>query len=674
VKEDERGELRRYLAKGGHMMSIKSLSDIEAIEARPLADFNLPASTYDALVASAKRSPYAKALSFFLKADSYDRAYTWTYAELIGEITRAANAFHSFGVTQEHPVAFVLPNLPETHFTIWGGEAAGLVLAINPMLEASQIAQLLRTARARVLVILAPTPIADLWERLSGELIALPDLRVVAWVDMAAYLGSPAAARPPASAFPFEIVDMRAAMRDQPADRLVSSRKIKAADASSYVCTGGTTGLPKIAVRTHGNEVFDAWAVAKLVEEENTAPRTRFCGLPLFHVNAQLVTGLLPWMRGDHVVLGTPEGYRAKGLIQRFWEIVAHYRVSSFSGVPTIYSALLQTPINNNDISSLQYAICGAAPMPASLIEAFESKTGIRVIEGYGLTEATCASSITPPDGKRAAGSIGLRIPYQQMRAVILDAEGRFVRMADIDEIGVIAIHGPNVFPGYLNPRHNESAWIEINGERWLNTGDLGRQDGSGYFWLSGRKKELIIRGGHNIDPKIIEEALQQHPAVALAAAIGSPDAYAGEVPVAYVQPKPEAAVTEAELAEFAARHIPERAAIPKYIRVSPSLPLTAVGKIFKPALQQLELGAIIRAEASRAGATISEINIDRDSKFGLVARVRVAGNAQPLRTALSRYAFRSELSNEQGASDAARRWLPLGSSGRLNPRSRPLP
>lgn len=624
-------------------MSIKSLSEIEAIEARPLAEWGLPASTYDALVASANRSPDAKALSFFLTADTYDRAYTWTYAELIGDITRAANAFHSFGVAPEHPVAFVLPNLPETHFTIWGGEAAGIVLAINALLEGSQIAELLRTARARVLVTLAPSPMAGLWERLAGELTGLPDLRVVAWVDMAAYLGGQAAALPPASAFPFEIINFRAAMRDQPADRLASSRKITAADASSYVCTGGTTGLPKIAVRTHGNEVFDAWAVAKLVEEESAAPRTRFCGLPLFHVNAQLVTGLLPWMRGDHVVLGTPEGYRAKGLLQRFWEIVARYRVSNFSGVPTIYSALLQTPLNN-DISSLQYAICGAAPMPASLIDAFESKTGVRVVEGYGLTEATCASSITPPDGKRAAGSIGLRIPYQHMRAVILDNENRFVRMADIDEVGVIAIRGPNVFSGYLDPIHNKSAWIEINGERWLNTGDLGRQDADGYFWLSGRKKELIIRGGHNIDPKIIEEVLQKHPAVALAAAIGSPDAYAGEIPVAYVQPKPDADISEAELLEFSAKHISERAAIPKHIRVSSSLPLTGVGKIFKPALHQLEVESVIRAEASRVGATILAISFDRDTKLGLTSRVRVSAQRQALQTALERYAFRSEI------------------------------
>jgi fatty-acyl-CoA synthase len=381
-------------------MPVRNQSDIEAIEATPLSTRALPENTYAALVASAKRTPDAKALSFFLTADTFERARTWSYRELIADITRMANLFHKLGVTPENPVAFVLPNLPETHFTIWGGEAAGVVLAINPMLEPSRIAQLLRAARARVLVTLAPTPGGtDFWSRIAPELANLPDLQTVAWVDFAPYLSEASAeaarkfadpAREVASGF--EIVDFRTAMRSQPSDRLLAPRRIGPQDRSSYFCTGGTTGLPKIAVRTHGGEIFDAWSVTQVLGSA-LSPRTFFCGLPLFHVNAQLVTGLLPWMRGDHVVIGTPEGYRGKGVIARLWEIVACYRVSSFSGVPTIYAALLETPIGDNDISTLEFAICGAAPMPAKLIEAFEAKTDVKILEGYGLTEGTCVSS-----------------------------------------------------------------------------------------------------------------------------------------------------------------------------------------------------------------------------------------------------------------------------------------
>ena len=487
-------------------MPIRNISDIEAIEAVPLAERRLPENTYSALSASAKRTPDAPALSFFPTVSQFDRPFVWTYAQLIEDVTRAANFFHACGVTSESPVAFVLPNLPETHFTIWGGEAAGVVLAINPALEARQIGRLLRAARARVLVTLAPAPEANLWAKISGELSDLPDLRVVALVDPAAYLGgaeaeSASGGEASAGSRSFAVVDLKSEMTRQPADRLVASRKIKPHDPSSYFCTGGTTGLPKIAVRTHGAEVFDAWAVSQVLEAK-ASQRTFFCGLPLFHVNAQLVTGLMAWMCGDHVVLGPSEGYRAKDLISRFWEIVSFYRVSMFSGVPTIYAALLEAPVGESDISSLRFAICGAAPMPAKLIEAFEQRTGVKILEGYGLTEGACVSSVNPLDGQRLAGSIGLRIPYQEMRAAILDNSGRFVCWAATDEVGVIAIRGPNVFLGYLEAQHNESVWIEADGVRWLNTGDLGRQDAEGYFWLAGRKKELIIRGGPQYRPE----------------------------------------------------------------------------------------------------------------------------------------------------------------------------
>ena len=630
-------------------MAIRNLSDIAAIETVPLAERGLPQSSYAALASSAKRTPDAKALSFFLSADRLDATHVWTYAELLGEVTRAANAFATCGVATDRPVAFVLPNLPETHFTIWGGEAAGAVLAINPMLEPKQIANLLRFARASVLVTLAPALNPKAWSGLAAELASLPELRTIAFVDMADYLDNDKreAARvsieEAAASSNLKVVNLRQAMREQPSDSLPAGRTISADDISSYFCTGGTTGAPKIAVRTHRNEVFDAWAALQATETDGSR-RTVLCGLPLFHVNGQLVTGLQPWMRGDHVVLATPEGYRGENVIARFWEIVDRFGVSIFSGVPTLYAALLEIPIGDNDLSSLKFAVCGAAPMPAALIRAFEAKTGVNILEGYGLTEGACVSSINPVEGERFAGSIGLPIPYQRMAAVILDNEGRFQRIANTDEVGVIAINGPNVFSGYLDPHHNEGIFIEIDGERWLNTGDLGRRDSKGYFWLAGRRKELIIRGGHNIDPKIIEDALQTHPAVSLTAAVGSPDAYAGELPVAYVQLKPGSAVTEAELLEHAARTIPEKAAIPKRIKISSSLPTTAVGKLFKPALVEREIEETIRAEAARIGATIASIRLDRDPRTGLRAVVETIDGADRLKEALDRYAVKSEV------------------------------
>lgn len=627
-------------------MTVQNLADIEALERQPLSSHHLPKTSFEALTATAARTPEAKALSFFLSADAFTDAFVWTYAELLAEVTRAANAFYAFGVTSERPVAFVLPNLPETHFVIWGGETAGAVLAINPYLEPVQIAALMKAARARALVTLAAMPGFDLVTKLAPALDGLPDLKIIALADASIYApgAKPGSTRLPLSPLAgVEVVGLTEAMKAQPRDRLVFPPATSSDSVCSYFCTGGTTGLPKIAVRTHENEIFDSWSASQLTASRQGS-RTVFCGLPLFHVNGQLVTGLQIWLRGDHVVLATPEGYRGKNVIARFWDIVAHYRVSTFSGVPTIYSALLNVPLGGADISSLEFAVCGAAPMPAKLIEDFEAKTRVKIVEGYGLTEGGCVSAVNPPSGERRAGSIGLHIPYQQMISAILDETGRFVRRARPNEAGSILIRGPNVFRGYLDPRHNTGLWVEIDGEKWLNTGDLGREDADGYFWLTGRRKELIIRGGHNIDPKMIEEALQAHPAVAMAAAIGSPDAYSGEVPVAYVQTKPGASVTEEELLEFAAAHVPERAAVPKRVRITAALPVTRVGKIFKPDLQKREIEIVIRLEAEAASASLAGLEVDHDPSAGLIARVRVASGRDRLRLALQRYAFKFEI------------------------------
>lgn len=627
-------------------MAVRSLHDIQAIEATPLALRGLADNTYAALQRGAAEYANTPALSFFLNAKDFQHTHDWSYAELFADITRAANAFHDLGIGSTDVVAFLLPNLPETHFTIWGGEAAGIVMAINPLLEASQIGDLLRAANAKVVVCLAPTPGADLWDKIASQLDRLPRVQDIVWVCMTPYVGATAglglrwmAARERSRHRGRRIHNLRALMRRQPQAYLKSNRQIRPDDHSSYFCTGGTTGLPKIAMRTHGSEVFNAWSM-----DAATQPRASgqviFCGLPLFHVNGQLVTGLMPWTHGDRVIIGTPQGYRGDGVIANFWAIVEHFRISSFSGVPTVYSALLQHPAKSFDLSCLQYALCGAAPMPVELFREFERCVGVRILEGYGLTEGACVSSSNPPEGDRRVGSIGLRLAYQDMRAVILDEAGVYLRDAAIDEVGVIAIHGPNVFAGYLESSHNKGIWIDIDHKRWLNTGDLGRQDTDGYFWLTGRKKELIIRGGHNIDPKQIEEALQAHVAVALVAAVGSPDAHAGEVPVAYVQLVAGQDVDSADLMAFASANISERAAIPKRIEILEALPVTAVGKIFKPALQQREIAQVIRQEALTLNIPELSVEVIQDARRGLVAHIAMAAQQAALAKALGRYSF----------------------------------
>lgn len=627
-----------------------SAADIARFEKTPLCAHDLPCSTFEALQKGAALNPAAPAISFFLKGDDYAKPKTITYAELLAKVTQTANAFRGLGLGREDVVAYVLPNLPETHYTIWGGSAAARVLAINPLLEPEQIADLLRAANAKVLVTLEKTPRTDLWEKCCAALDSVPSVeRVVTcsvfdWMDGALGAGLRLASRLRANALKLQtrsvpITRFNRLINKAPSDALIFEAP-KPTDISTMLCTGGTTGLPKIALRSHASEVFDVWALSRFNPTIAAQGISVLCGLPLFHSNAILVTGLLIFMSGGHVVLSTPQGYRGEGVIPNFWKIVDHYRIATFSGVPTVYSALLDVPRHGLDISCVHFGACGAAPMPVELFNRFVRETGIPIVEGYGLTEGAVASSLNPthPEGGPRIGSIGLRLPYQDMRVAILDDRDAFVRWADIDEVGVIFISGPNVFEGYMIEAQNHGIWLEQDGKRWFNTGDLARQDADGYFWMTGRKKELIIRGGHNIDPKIVEEAMHKHPAIAMSAVVGRPDAKVGEVPVMYFEQVPGKPVSKSELARFAQQHVPERAAVPKDFICLRTLPKTGVGKIHKVTLSMMEIERTIREEADNAGVEISRLEVVQDQKRGIVASLSVAKNKDLLSERLSRY------------------------------------
>jgi fatty-acyl-CoA synthase len=615
------------------LSGFRDLRDIEAVEAVPLAERGLPASTYEMIRQGAAPNPDATALIFFLQGMAYERAARYNFRQVIAHIDTAANLFQSLGVTADDTISLILPNVPEMLWSLWGGEVAGAVNPINALLEPDAIRDILLAVQPRVLVTLAPFPQTDIWEKVAGIADQIPSLRTILRVDLRQYL--PGWKRPLVRSIDtkqarrqrlgsIDLLDFGRTMHQASAHQPRSGRVIGPNTISAYFHTGGTTGIPKIAPHTHGNDVFDAWAASQNV---GVGPqKTVFCGLPLFHVNSYIVSSLTPWSRGATIVLGTPSGFRGEGVIPNFWKIVERYRVSFFSGVPTVFTGLNAVPVGGSDVSSLEYAICGAAPMPPEVFRAFEQHSGLRILEGYGLTEAACVSAVNPADGERRVGSIGLRLPYQEMKTVVLE-DGRYVRDCELDEVGVIVIRGPNVFPGYTLAEQNQGLWIEVGdgGRPWLNTGDLGRQDQDGYFWLTGRKKELIIRGGHNIDPQVIEHALRQHPAVQLAAAVGRPDARLGEMPVAYVQLKREATSSEEELLAFAHAQIGERAAIPKRIHIVADLPTTAVGKIFKPVLLAREIEDALAHEVSAvAGVASCRVSASPDKLRGLKATVEV--------------------------------------------------
>jgi fatty-acyl-CoA synthase len=251
--------------------------------------------------------------------------------------------------------------------------------------------------------------------------------------------------------------------------------------------------------------------------------------------------------------------------------------------VPTVLAAALQVPREGCDLSSLKRASGGGSAIPVAVIQTYEQQLGLPVLEVYGMTETSSVHCMNYPGMPRLSGSVGRPLPYSRVRVVKVDADGRLLGDCAPNEIGVVAMAGPGVFSGYLMDKHNQGAFIEPG---WVNSGDLGRLDDEGQLWITGRAKDLIIRGAHNIDPMPLEELLYRHPAVALAALVGQPDAYAGELPVAYVQLKPGAQVSPAELLAYLREHTPERAAVPVALHFIDPMPQTAVGKIFKPTLR----------------------------------------------------------------------------------------
>lgn len=626
------------------LKDLESQLDVSEFEKVPFNQREVPKTSYEIFKNAAKQYTNNVALEFFLDATDFKKSTQLTYKELFKNINRTANFFRDIGIGREDVIAFVLPNLPETHYVIWGGEAAGIVMSLNPMLEAEHLASLLSTAQAKYLVALAPSSGSDIWEKCVKASKSVESLQGIIAVDISHYVS--------ASASPIEKVvqpSHTTLLADLPALNFNDECKKysgdsidfsppKASDIASYFCTGGTTGLPKVAKRSHSSESYNAWAMTKVFQSVFTESLSIFCGLPLFHVNGQIVTGLAPWSQGAKVVLGTPQGYRANDVVVNFWKIVEHYRVNLFSGVPTLFASLQTVPLKGEDITSLKKAICGAAPLPKELFKQFTKKTNIPLVEGYGLTEGACASSLNPGKSMETVGSIGFRIPYQDMAVLILDNHGNYLREANRNEQGCIAIKGPNVFSGYLDERHNDGIWITRGTEIWLNTGDLGRQDENGLFWLTGRKKELIIRGGHNIDPSVIEEALHAHQSVKLAAAVPRPDAYAGELPVAYVELRDNANVTPEQLRTFAELQISEKAAWPKKITIMDKMPVTSVGKLHKPTLVHLEVESVIRDICKRLNVEVTGISVRQDAKLGMVGVVKASFNSNV------QHAFRDEI------------------------------
>lgn len=346
------------------------------------------------------------------------------------------------------------------------------------------------------------------------------------------------------------------------------------------IYTSGTTGVPKGVMLDHAN--IDAMAdMGRQALEVGPTDRCLLI-LPLFHVNGIVVSTLVPLLAGASITIAD------RFNPQTFFDVVERERPTFFSAVPTIYSMLAALPDQvRPDTSSLRFGVCGAAPASAELLTRFEARYGFPLVEGYGLSEGTCGSTINPVAGPRRAGTVGLPFPGQEIR--IIDAEGSDVPPG---QDGEVVVRGPNVMRGYLG-RPEETAKVIVDG--WLHTGDVGRLDADGYLTLVGRSKDMIIRGGENIYPKEIEDVLVADPSVLEAAVIGVPDEKWGEVVVAYVQPRPGSTVDPSALQSLCARSLTGFKR-PTAFFVVDAIAKNAVGKIDKVSLRASHAKAAARS------------------------------------------------------------------------------
>ncbi|KRB72748.1 AMP-dependent synthetase [Nocardioides sp. Root190] len=467
-----------------------------------------------------------------------DGERTLDNAAFAAAVRRLAGRLAELGISPGDNVAVMLPNCAEIVTTMFAAWHHGSALTpVNPALTDDEALYQLEDSASAVLV---------------GEerARALAEQLEIAWVDVSS---------------------IHAGSHAGPGSHLPESPPLAQPDDFALVIyTSGTTGRPKGVLLDHAN--ISAMSSSLVEHFQLTADDTSLLVLPLFHANG-LIASVVSVLRAGGDVVVAPRFSPST-----FWDLVEAHRPTYFSAVPTMYAVLDATTEREVDTSSLRFVICGAAPMPAELITRFEQRFGIAVVEGYGLSEGSVASTINPVTGPRKPGTVGIALPGQEVAVISTTGEHLPTGLR-----GEVVIRGANVMRGYLG-RPEETTKVLRNG--WLHTGDVGTIDEDGYLRIVDRIKELIIRGGENIYPKEIEECLYGHPAVLEAAVVGQPDPVLGEVPVAYVAAKPGLAVSEDELRAHCAASL-ARYKVPEAVHVLAELPKNSVGKLVKARLRE---------------------------------------------------------------------------------------
>ncbi|MDD0841452.1 AMP-binding protein [Pseudomonas sp. Gutcm_11s] len=506
-----------------------------------------PQTVYELLVAATQQAPQALALAFIDDLDEVALSYRLSHEQLLSKIHKTVQMMRKLTGKSRPVVSLLLPNIPQAQTLLWAAETAGVANPLNPLLNEEALLQLMSKAQTDIVFALGPLHGSELWDKAVSVASRLPNRPLCVSVFS------------PAGAMHYDSEVNR--YKDVP---LVGEDAPTPKDIAAYFHTGGTTGTPKLACHTHENQTTAAMAVIRSMQL--TGADIAINGLPIFHVAGAIVNSLAVLGAGGQLVLPTVSGFRNPEVIRQHWRLIQTLRVTISSGIPTSMASMLDAPLEGADISSLRFLLTGGAPVPLKLHELALEKLDRQLYQAYGMTESSGVIALP-----------NLAIP------AVWGSVGHVSSPVEVSiESGQICVRSPMVFPGYLGLDS------PVTPDGWLKTGDLGHLDEAGNLFITGRAKDLIIRSGHNIDPALIEGCLEEHPAVSMAAAVGMPDEYAGELPVVFVQLREGMSVSRDDLQAYAMEHIAERPACPKKIIILDALPVTAVGKVFKPKLREI--------------------------------------------------------------------------------------
>lgn len=499
-----------------------------------------------------------------------------TFRQLDDAANRFANALKSLGVKTGDRVAIHLPNTPQFVIAFYGAFKAGaIVIAFNPVYTAPEVERQLNDCSAETILTLTRfypliqgiraktklkrvivTNIKDYFhplvktlytlarEKKEGDRVAV-DPKDYSFLDLLAHAD---ATRPNIETDPDDIALLQ--------------------------YTGGTTGIPKGAVLTHRNLTSNVVQVGAWRSDFQPGKEITICVLPFFHVY-----GLQVGMQNSIFMGGTMVLF-PRFEIETVMAAIDKYRPTTFPGVPTMYNALRNNPeIKKHNLSSIHVCMSGAAPLPLEVQTQFEKLISGKLVEGYGLTETSPVAVSNPIGGMRKPGSVGMPLPDTDVK--IVDPENPKKEMP-LGEVGEVAIKGPQVFQGYWQ-RADESAKVLFDG--WFITGDIGRMDEDGYFYLVERKKDMINVGGFKVFPRDVEEVLFKYPKIQDVSVVGVKDEYSGEVPKAFVVLKKGETATAQEIIDFASQNL-AKFKVPKTVEFRDALPKTIIGKVLKRELK----------------------------------------------------------------------------------------